>query len=275
MLPFARLSIIIEAPGITGRLSEYKALPQEKGGGLHMKLAFSTLGCPDWTFDQILDSAQQMGFQGIELRGVQGELRADRLRPLLPENRLESLRKLREHGLKQCGFGASACFQEGGMEAGLADGRAAIALCAAAGIPYVRVFGGKPARGNALREQVRCVTEGINALCAKAKQTGVSILLEAHGWYQTAQRLLAVAEGVEHANFGVLWDVEHSNEADGGDFLSFYMPVKELIRHVHLKDHKKAPGRRVPPVQRGRGRHSAARDCGATGGGRLRRVLFA
>jgi hypothetical protein len=39
-----------------------------------MKLAFSTLECPDWSFQQILDNAQQMGFNGIEIRGSENEM---------------------------------------------------------------------------------------------------------------------------------------------------------------------------------------------------------
>lgn len=201
-----------------------------------MKLAFSTLGCPDWSFEQVVENARAMGYQGIELRGIQGEMRATELRSLLAEDRLKSL-----SGLRLCSFGSSAFFQEEGMEAALAEGRAAIELCARAHIPYVRVFGGRPAEGGSLKEQTRFVAEGVRALCREAKQTGVSILLEVHGWYQTAERILVVAEQVSEESFGIIWDVEHSDEADGGDFLSFYMPTRSLIRHVHLKDHKRLP----------------------------------
>ncbi len=206
-----------------------------------MKLAFSTLGCPEWTFDQALDNARGMGYQAIELRGVDGELRPDAIRAFRPENRPESLRKIREHGLTISDFGSSASFYEGNMEAALAEGHASVDLCAALGIPAVRVFGGRPAEGDTLEKQVRFVAEGVNALCEYAKPTGVEIWLEVHGWYNTAERILAVASQVRHDGFGIIWDVEHSDEADKGDFLSFYEPVKHLIRHVHVKDHKRLP----------------------------------
>jgi hypothetical protein len=38
------------------------------------KLAFSTLGCPEWSFEKILESAVQNGYQGIELRGIQKDM---------------------------------------------------------------------------------------------------------------------------------------------------------------------------------------------------------
>ena len=39
-------------------------------GGLNMKLCFSTLGCPEWSFSDIISTACDMGYDGIEIRGV-------------------------------------------------------------------------------------------------------------------------------------------------------------------------------------------------------------
>jgi len=37
-------------------------------------LSFSTLGCPNWTFTQILDFAAANHYSGIELRGILKQL---------------------------------------------------------------------------------------------------------------------------------------------------------------------------------------------------------
>ena len=37
-------------------------------------LSFSTLGCPDWTLQQIVDFAVQHGYKGIEVRGLQRQM---------------------------------------------------------------------------------------------------------------------------------------------------------------------------------------------------------
>jgi hypothetical protein len=37
-------------------------------------LSFSTLGCPDWNFQQIVDFARQHDYTGIEIRGIQRQL---------------------------------------------------------------------------------------------------------------------------------------------------------------------------------------------------------
>ena len=205
-----------------------------------MKLAFSTLGCPDWTFDEVLDNAQRMGFDAIELRGVNGKMRADEMEVFFPANRGETMKKIAEHGLIIRSFGTSASFHEAeGLENRLADGRAAIDLCAEIGVPFVRVFGNKVDPADTTEGEVRRVAEGIRILCDYAKGKPVTILLEVHGDFNTAERILKVSELVGRENFGILWDVEHSDEADLGDFMSFWGPVKHLIHHVHIKDHRR------------------------------------
>ena len=41
-----------------------------------MKLSFSTLGCPEWSWNEIIATAKDMGFDGVEIRGVGKELYA-------------------------------------------------------------------------------------------------------------------------------------------------------------------------------------------------------
>ena len=44
-----------------------------------MKLSFSSLGCPGWSYEQLLDEAARDGYAGLEIRGVGGEMRADKI----------------------------------------------------------------------------------------------------------------------------------------------------------------------------------------------------
>lgn len=41
-----------------------------------MKICFSTLGCPDWSWEEILAAAKDLGYDGIELRGLGNEIYA-------------------------------------------------------------------------------------------------------------------------------------------------------------------------------------------------------
>jgi len=39
-----------------------------------MKLAFSTLGCPNWELERIAQAAHAFGYEGVELRALGGDL---------------------------------------------------------------------------------------------------------------------------------------------------------------------------------------------------------
>ena len=39
-----------------------------------MKISFSTLGCPDFSWTDIYTLAKDFGFQGIEMRGLGGDI---------------------------------------------------------------------------------------------------------------------------------------------------------------------------------------------------------
>src|SRR5262245_19839918 len=72
-------------------------------------LSFSTLGCPKWPIEKILDTAVQSKYNGIEIRGIQGELDPPRS-PLFnsPEALRQTSRLIRDKGLAIAGLGSSA-----------------------------------------------------------------------------------------------------------------------------------------------------------------------
>ena len=41
-----------------------------------MKLSFSTLGCPRWTLKEIVATAKDLGFGGVEIRGIGDKINA-------------------------------------------------------------------------------------------------------------------------------------------------------------------------------------------------------
>src|SRR2546421_662326 len=43
-------------------------------GRYPLKFAFSTLGCPGWTIEQAIEAAKDLGYDGIELRLLDGEV---------------------------------------------------------------------------------------------------------------------------------------------------------------------------------------------------------
>ena len=74
-----------------------------------MKLSFSTLGCPEWSWNEILATAKDMGFDGIEIRGVGNELYAPAIREFSANNIQSTKNQLKAMGLEIVCL-TSACY---------------------------------------------------------------------------------------------------------------------------------------------------------------------
>ena len=199
-----------------------------------MKLAFSTLGCPDWTLKQALQYAKDFGFQGIEIRGIRDCLRADKIEELCGDNKLISLNDAKEKGIELCCLDASASFHEvEKRQENKEEALATIYKAAECGIPYVRIFGNHLLTDDEDAEIID-IAENISYLCDEAEKLGVQVLLEVHGEINCSDRILKAAKAVSRDNFGILWDIKHSDAYE--DYCSFWQKTKHLIRHVHIKD---------------------------------------
>ncbi len=60
--------------------------------GFHYPLAFTTLACPDWSWEQTVQKAVEYGYQGLELRGVEGEMDLTKAAPFTG-NRLSATKR--------------------------------------------------------------------------------------------------------------------------------------------------------------------------------------
>ena len=50
-----------------------------------MKISFSTLGCPDYSWTDIYTMAKDLGYHGIEIRGLGNDILATRAKPFSEE----------------------------------------------------------------------------------------------------------------------------------------------------------------------------------------------
>ena len=187
-----------------------------------MKLAFSSLGCPGWSYEQLLDEAARDGYAGLEIRGVGGEMRADKIDCFAIGRQQDARRAAQARGVKLIGFGASSSFHDpANLENALSDAFAAVDVAAALGMSFVRVFGDRIAPEDDERAVIARVADGIKEVCRYAEGAGVTVLQECHGNFNSAGRLLAVAERVGCANYGILWDVAHSDKIYGDRYEEF------------------------------------------------------
>lgn len=106
-----------------------------------MKLAFSTLGCPNWPWKEIFAAAKDLGIDGIEIRGIENEMYAPRVRIFDSQNREATLQQLSGAGIALTQLTSGATL---GMPDSPAAGRQEITdyvdMAQKLGVPYIRVM---------------------------------------------------------------------------------------------------------------------------------------
>lgn len=211
-----------------------------------MKLSFSTLGCPGWSWERILDRAGALGFQGVEVRGILGELDNRKLPPFLDANIAATQGELRAKSLSISCLDTSCTFlSDTPPEETLREGRASVDIAQKLGIPYIRVFGDRIPAGMGEETAISVVAEGMQALACYAEGRGVTVLQETHGNFAESRMLLAVFERVKSPAAGVLWDI--ANPYEFGETPGFtWSKISRLVRHVHVKDVSGESGGLIP-----------------------------
>jgi sugar phosphate isomerase/epimerase len=204
-------------------------------------IAFSTLGCPAWSWKTILENADRFGYAGIELRGVAGEMDLPKVPELQGTRLAETKKDLLALGIVVSDLCASSRMHEkdpATRASQLDEGRRFIDLAHAMGVKYVRVFGDKIPEGEPKEEVMKRVVDGFQQLAAYAKPAGVTVLIESHGDFTHSGDLENILTRVDSPQFDLLWDAHHSFVAGKEQPAETYARIGRWIRHTHLKDSK-------------------------------------
>ncbi|WP_058485361.1 sugar phosphate isomerase/epimerase family protein [Defluviitalea phaphyphila] len=202
-----------------------------------MKLAFSTLGCPTWSWDKIVSEAEKNGYDGIEIRGIKEEMYLPKAKILLKANHQKLLSDLTERNLSITNLGSGASFHDSKKyEASIKEGKEYIDLAYDLKIPYVRIFGDKIPEPDKKQETIELISKGINTLCEYASHKNVICLLETHGDIVSLETLIPIIDRIKYDNFGIIWDIGHTYKIYGEDISDFLNKMWPYIKHVHIKD---------------------------------------
>ena len=202
-------------------------------------IAFSTLGCPQWSWKAVLDSARANGYAGMELRGIAGEMDLTKVPELQGTRLAETKRDLAALGLVVTDLGASARMHEkdpATREKQLDEGRRFIDLAHALGVPYVRMFGDKLPPEEPKEEVLKRVVDGFQQMAGAAKAAGVTVLIESHGDFTHSADLQTILTRVGSDAFALLWDAHHTFVAGKESPADTWKALGRYVRHTHLKD---------------------------------------
>ncbi len=196
-----------------------------------MKLAFSTLGVPGMSVEDVVELARACGYDGVELRAHPEE-------PVHPHSptgrRAEVVAAFAAAGL---GIAAVAGYARaaapGPDEPILAELTDLVRLAGDLGAPSVRVFPGgaeQPAE-----EADATAARRLGAIAPLAADAGVRVLLETHDSHRRAQDAVRVLGPVGHGSVGAVWDVLHT-WLGGEDPAGSFAPLAPHLGYVQVKD---------------------------------------
>ena len=201
-----------------------------------MKIAFSTVGCPEWSWTDIYIMAKDLGFNGIELRGLENELNLLKTRPFNDANVKETVNKLQKAKLSISCL-ASSCFLggTGDEDEALKEGFEYIELASKINCKYIRILGDKnPAPTEPIDDER--VIRLLNKLLPKAQENDVYLLVETSGVYADTKRLKKVIEALNSPYVAVLWDIHHPYRFMNESPEYTYENIGEYLKYVHIKD---------------------------------------
>ncbi len=211
-----------------------------------MKLAFSTLGCPEWNLEQIAEAARNLGYQGIELRALRGSINLLERPELQAGGAIEQTRAfLQDQNLSICCVDTSCSFdavdartRQDNVEVALRHCEIAAALDIAASLREVAIDA----------------------------PSGVRVGLETHGDFARGHAAAEIIRLVDQWNVGLIWDVANALAA-GDSIEESARAVAPYLMHVHLRDAHPVEGREHwLPVLAGRGAVSFAEPIDALHG---------
>jgi len=228
---------------------------------VNMKLAFSTLGCPDWDLETIIGAARKFGYQGIELRALAGSLDLLSRAEFAASQLASTSTYIRNEGIEICCVDTSCTFHS--PDASERSNQVSVALAhaelaAKLGAPLIRVFPDKIQPGVHRNETRDWIAECLHAV-AKRLPDGVDVALETHGDFARAEAAADIVQLANHSKVKIIWDV--ANSVAAGDTIEHAgQVVQPYLAHIHLRDAKPViTSEYWLPVLAGNGRVSFSR----------------
>ena len=192
-----------------------------------MNLSFSTRGWPELTWDEMMETALDMGFSGIEVYNLpKFDPMLDRGGPFHKYQAAATVRQLREKKLKIPCFDTS-CDLSAGSDC-LQSLRTLIEVAHDTQVPYVVAC--------ALQDNEAQVLENLEALVKQAEDMDVTLLLKTSGIYADTARLRKVLDHFACDQLGALWDVHHTYRDFGESGDATIKNLGAYVCHVHLRD---------------------------------------
>jgi sugar phosphate isomerase/epimerase len=210
-------------------------------------LSFSTLGCPDWSFDTIVNFAAANNYKGIEIRGIKRELDLSKCTEFnSKENIQASLKLVQSKGLKFVDLGSSAEMHhadETEKQKNIDEAKRFIDLAQQLECPYIRVFPNNFPKEQEHDATIETIAKNLSELGDYAKATNVTVLMETHGDLVHSDDVQKIMQSVQKPHVGLVWDIVNMWSITKEQPAVVYEKLKNYIHHTHIKDLKMVDGK--------------------------------
>ncbi len=208
-----------------------------------MKISFSTLACPDFSWTDIYSMAKDLGFNGIEVRGIGEETNVVRAKPFTAEKVDATAAKLQKLGLEVPCLSTGCCLKFADkINETIAEITAHVDLAAKLGTSYIRVLADlTPEPQGEVDDSAVC--EALKTVAGIAEEKNVMLLVETNGVYSDTARLRKLLDNVNSKAVGALWDMHHPYRYMGETGQQTVENLGDYIKFIHVKDSEIVDGK--------------------------------
>ncbi len=200
-----------------------------------MKFSFSTLGCPDWTFNEMVSTAKDLKLNGLEIRGIEKEVFAPFARRFKDNHIQKTKSILKEKEIEISCLATGACIGDSNhLESVFGEAMVYTDLANKLGVKFIRVMiSNKPYPEPA---DFDAAVYAYQRICDYAITKGVTVLAETNGILADSKKMKEFIENTDRENAAVLWDVHHPYRYFGETVKETYDNIGKYVKYVHIKD---------------------------------------
>jgi sugar phosphate isomerase/epimerase len=201
-----------------------------------MKIAFTTLGCPTWDLDTICRKAREYGFDGVDFRGLQGQIDVT-LSPEYTEGLAATKQKLADAGILVSGISSSITVCDASrIGENIAEARRTIPVARELGVAAIRIFGGGDVAAHPKEELAAVGQRTMTAVLGLEGARDLRWAFETHDHWIASADCKLLLDRIPDPAFGALWDLGHTARV-GGEAPEVTMRALEgRIVYLHVKD---------------------------------------
>jgi len=203
---------------------------------MRMRPALSTLSCPDWRLETVVDRTSEYGLEGIDLRGLGEEIDVTRS-PQFTDDLDATRERISGAGLAVAAISSSihVCQPED-RDDDVAEAERTIPLADALDADVVRVFGGGDVEAHTREELADVAATTMEEILALDGARDLTWVVETHDHWTRSPDAKLLLDAIDDPAVGALWDVGHTTRVSDESPDETLGVLGDDVAHLHLKD---------------------------------------